>query len=61
MITVSEAATVLDIPEDKVRRLLREKRIPGVRHGRDWIVYRAEIFPSQKKMGRPRKAKNASK
>jgi excisionase family DNA binding protein len=33
-----ETAQLLDLTEPKVRRLLREKQLPGVRFGHTWRV-----------------------
>jgi len=37
-LTIEEAAQLLRIHPDTVRRLLREKRLPGKKIGREWRI-----------------------
>lgn len=37
-LTIEEAATLLRMHPDTVRRLLREKRLPGKKVGREWRI-----------------------
>lgn len=39
-LTIEEAAELLRIHPDTVRRLIREKRLPGKKLGREWRISR---------------------
>lgn len=44
--SVEEAARILGVDEETVRRWCRQGKIPGVkRFGRDWRIPRSEIDP----------------
>lgn len=59
-LTTTEAAVILDVNPSYVRRLLKNKRLEGVKHGRDWLIEREGLGKIEKlKAGRP--AKTATK
>jgi excisionase family DNA binding protein len=62
--TTAEAAEALGIHRSRVLHLIREGRLPAVKHGRDWWIEPEAIaaFAAQdRKPGRPRKAEKGGK
>lgn len=56
MLTTSEAAAILDVNPSYVRRMLKNERLKGVKHGRDWLIEREDLGKIEKlKAGRPAK------
>lgn len=45
MITINDAATILDISPCRVRALAREGRLPAQKIGRDWLIDEARLKP----------------
>lgn len=43
ILTVEEAAELLRVTDDKLRNLIKEGTIPGVRIGRTFRIYRNEL------------------
>jgi excisionase family DNA binding protein len=55
-LTVKEAAAELGVNEQRVRALLKQKRIPASKHGWAWAIRRADVlaFKNQPRpQGRP--------
>lgn len=44
VLTVSETATLLDCSEDQVQLLARQKQLPAVKFGRDWVFPRQALL-----------------
>ena len=42
-LTVPEAAEILQVAQQRIRFLLKRKRLNGVKRGRDWLIERASI------------------
>ncbi len=51
MYTVKDAARILGISEQRVRKLLAEGRIDGKKLGRDWIVFELTYTRKKKRKG----------
>ncbi len=51
MITLPEAAKLMDCAESYVRKLVREKKISGFKFGRNYLVNRESAVAFQKKPG----------
>jgi excisionase family DNA binding protein len=51
MITLPQAAKLMDCAESYVRKLVREKRVAGLKFGRNFLVNRASAAAFQKKPG----------
>jgi len=62
MVTLPEAAQLMDCAESYVRKLVREKRVIGVKFGRNFLVDKSSAAAFKKKpgYGRP-KSKNRPK
>jgi excisionase family DNA binding protein len=43
LMTVDEVAALMRLHKDSIRRLLRRGELPGVRIGKRWWVYRADL------------------
>lgn len=57
LISVQEASQLSNLTTSFIRRLLRDKRIAGVKHGRDWFTTKEAIqdyLQSERQVGRPR-------
>ncbi len=56
MITLPDAAKLMDVAETYVRKLVREKRVAGLKFGRNYLVNRhsAAAFKKKPGYGRPR-------
>lgn len=56
MITLPEAAKLMDCAESYVRKLVREKKVSGFKFGRNYLVNRAsaEAFKKKPGYGRPK-------
>lgn len=46
ILTVADVATFLQVPENTVRLWLREKKIPGRRIGKRWLIVEADLVDS---------------
>jgi len=55
MMTVKEAADALGISQQRVRILLRDKRLKAAKVGKEWAIKSIKVGPSLKPNGRPRK------
>ena len=54
MLTIADAAARLGIDPSRVRRLIREGRIPARRFGRAWVIAEADLNAYQPRpQGRP--------
>lgn len=56
LLTAQEAAELLGTNDSRVRQLIRAKRIPAVKKGREWIIHRpslAKYLKSKSRRGRP--------
>lgn len=55
MLTTHEAAAILGITPESVRRQINRGRLRGEKRGRDWFVSRAEVarYQAERKVGRP--------
>lgn len=42
-LTVLEAAEILQVAQQRIRFLLKRKRLNGVKRGRDWLIERSSI------------------
>lgn len=42
--TVAEAAYVLDVSEQRVRKLLADGKLKGMKRGRDWFVSNKSVM-----------------
>ncbi|MDD3918340.1 MAG: helix-turn-helix domain-containing protein [Synergistaceae bacterium] len=42
-LTVPEAAEILQVAQQRIRFLLKRKRLNGVKRGRDWLIERSSI------------------
>lgn len=51
MVTLPEAAKLMDVAESYVRKLVREKRVTGLKFGRNYLVSRQSACLFQKKPG----------
>lgn len=51
MITLPEAAKLMDCAESYVRNLVRQKRVVGFKFGRNFLVNKASAAAFQKKPG----------
>ncbi len=56
LITTAEAAKHMKRSEGYVRRLLREGRLRGVKHGRDYLIKESDAkgWKAERKPGRPK-------
>lgn len=43
-LTVPEAAEILQVAQQRIRFLLKRKRLNGVKRGRDWLIERSSIM-----------------
>lgn len=46
LLTAQEAAALLRVSEATVRRLIRQRKLPGTRIGRDYRIPRAQLIKS---------------
>jgi excisionase family DNA binding protein len=54
LLSVLEAARRLDMDESQLRVMLRKKRIPGIKLGRDWAIRESDVIEFKKNpVGRP--------
>ncbi len=51
MVTLPDAAKLMDVAESYVRKLVREKRVVGLKFGRNYLVSRQSAAKFQKKPG----------
>lgn len=51
MVTLPQAAKLMDVAESYVRNLIRQKRVVGFKFGRNFLVNRASAAAFQKKPG----------
>ncbi len=60
LLTTAQAAAIIGVIPARVRRLAEDGRFPGARkHGRDWLIPRADVTAyadSPRRPGRPRRA-----
>ncbi len=58
LLTTREAAALLGIAPESVRRQINRGRLAGTKHGRDYFISHAEVlrYQRQRKVGRPAKA-----
>ena len=57
LMSTAEAARKLGVTANRVRALIRSKRLKAVRVGRDWLIDAKDLNAVKKrKPGRPRKA-----
>ena len=57
LLTTAEAARILGVSVRRVQALIAQKRIRATRHGRDWAIAPAALWPvADRRPGRPRKA-----
>jgi excisionase family DNA binding protein len=56
MVTLPDAAKIMDVAESYVRKLVREKRVVGLKFGRNYLVSRqsASLFKKKPGYGRPK-------
>jgi excisionase family DNA binding protein len=47
-ITVRELAVLLGVSDSYIRRLAREKKIPGKKKGRDWVITSDKVFTARR-------------
>lgn len=54
LLTTAQAAAQLGITPNRLRVLIRKKRLPAVRFGRDWQIREADLrLVADRKAGRP--------
>jgi len=51
MVTLPQAAKLMDVAESYVRNLIRQKRVTGFKFGRNYLVNRASAAAFKKKPG----------
>ena len=57
--TVKQTAILLRISDRRVRKLLEERRLHGLKVGRDWFVLRLDYTPMKRgKDKQPRRGRN---
>lgn len=55
-ITTGEAARLLGVSPRRVQMLIKAERLKATKHGRDWLIDRADLAAvAERKPGRPRK------
>ena len=54
MISVSEASEVMGVCTQRVRKMIKLKRIPAVKVGKFWVINAGDL-PINRKTGRPKK------
>jgi len=60
--TVKQAAILLRISDRRVRKLLEERRLHGLKVGRDWFVLRLDYNPIKRgKDKKPRRGRNENR
>lgn len=58
MLTTAQAATILQVSRRRVQALITAGRLPAQKHGRDWLIARADLaLVTVRRGGRPRKEK----
>lgn len=57
LLTTREAAQILGISVPRVHALIRGKRLPAQKHGRDYFIKKSDLkLVANRKPGRPRKS-----
>lgn len=54
MVTLPEAAKLMDFAEPYVRKLVREKKVAGFKFGRNYLISRKSALAFQRSPGRGR-------
>lgn len=50
VLTVPEAAEVLGVTQQRVRFLIRRRKLPGWKLGRDWIILRNAVEERKRRL-----------
>ena len=62
IISTAEAARRLGVTPNRVRALIQAKRLKAFKYGREWLIDPKDLDAlKDRKVGRPRKARKASK
>ena len=62
IITTAEAAKRLGVTPNRVRALIEAKRLKAFKYGREWLINPKDLDAvKDRKVGRPRKARKATK
>lgn len=57
-LTTAEAAARLGVSRGRVLHLIRDKRLPATKHGRDWVIRENDLEQLRRlPVGRPSKAR----
>lgn len=63
ILTVRQVAERLEISPSRVRKLIRDGRLPATKHGRDWAIEQSSLdsfIKVPRRAGRPRGTQNES-
>jgi excisionase family DNA binding protein len=56
VLNTAEAAEHLNVTPDRVRKLIRARRLPARKLGRDWAIARTDLSAvTERRPGRPRR------
>ena len=62
IITTAEAAKRLGVTANRVRAMIRAKRLNAFKFGREWLIDPKDLDAvKERKVGRPRKSRKSSK
>jgi excisionase family DNA binding protein len=60
LLTTQEAAERLDVTVRRVQAMIRDRRLPAEKMGRDWFIKEEDLaLVADRKVGRPKKAQTA--
>jgi len=62
IITTAEAAKRLGVTANRVRAMIRAKRLKAFKYGREWLIDPKDLDAvKERKVGRPRKLRKSNK
>ena len=62
IISTTEAAKLLNVTPDRVRKMIDAKRLKAIKVGREWLIDPKHLEAvKDRKVGRPRKARKKGK
>lgn len=60
ILTSKQASQILGIHPSRVRLLIRQGRLPALKHGREWVIFKKDLEKvKHRKPGRPAKTNSS--